>query len=53
MSVVLGTVPESLHKAVDALWLKLTTPLLRRLAGPSAVDRVLSSDEEAEVREVK
>lgn len=47
-SVVLGTLPESLHKAVDTLWLKLTTSLLSRLGRSSAVGRVLASDEEAE-----
>ena len=45
---MLGTLPESLHKTVDTLWLKLTTSLLSRLGRSSAVGRVLASDEEAE-----
>ena len=36
--MVLGTLPENLHKAVDTLWLKLTTSLLSRLGRPRAVE---------------
>lgn len=48
VSVVLGALPESLFIVFDILWQKLTTPTLNRLGRPSAVGRVLSSDEEAE-----